>query len=87
MQTLNDRTHEFEKEIKKIAGEKKGAQLLMTIPGVSYYSALTIIAEIVTVERFPTSEHLCSYAGLASSTKQSGDKETHGSIQGGRPLL
>ncbi|KXA90456.1 hypothetical protein AKJ62_00755 [candidate division MSBL1 archaeon SCGC-AAA259D14] len=60
MRTLNDRIRELEKKIKKIAGEMEEAQLLMTIPGVSYYSALTIIAEIATVERFPNSEHLCS---------------------------
>ncbi|KXA99932.1 hypothetical protein AKJ40_02155, partial [candidate division MSBL1 archaeon SCGC-AAA259M10] len=31
--------------------------------------------------------HLCSYAGLVPSVKQSGSKEVHGSIQGGKPLL
>ncbi|KXB01705.1 hypothetical protein AKJ41_00695 [candidate division MSBL1 archaeon SCGC-AAA259O05] len=87
MNSITERIRNLEKEIKEIAGDMEEAQLLMTIPGVSYYSALTIIAEIATVERFPSSEHLCSYAGLVPSTTQSGSKETHGHIQGGRPLL
>ncbi|KXA99915.1 hypothetical protein AKJ42_02145 [candidate division MSBL1 archaeon SCGC-AAA261C02] len=85
--TLNGRILKLEKEIKEIAGDMKEARILMTIQGVSYYSALTIIAEIVTVERFPNSEKLCSYAGLVPSVKQSGTKVVHGQIRGGRPLL
>lgn len=85
--TLDDRISKLGDEIKECAGEMEEAQLLMTIPGISYHSALTIIAEIATVERFPSSGHLCSYAGLVPSVSQSGSKETHGPIQGGRPTL
>ncbi len=87
IETLNDRISKLEEKIEQTAGEMKEAEILMTIPGVSHYTALTIIAEIATVERFPNSGKLCSYAGLVPSTKQSGSKETHGSVQGGRPLL
>ncbi|KXA99601.1 hypothetical protein AKJ40_02765 [candidate division MSBL1 archaeon SCGC-AAA259M10] len=87
LKTLNDRISKLEEEIEEIAGDMEEARLLMTIPGVSYYTALTIIAEIATIERFPSPEHLCSYAGLVPSVKQSGSKEVHGPISGGRPLL
>ncbi|KXB09069.1 hypothetical protein AKJ35_01425, partial [candidate division MSBL1 archaeon SCGC-AAA833F18] len=87
LKTLNERILKIERKIKEVAGNMEEAQLLMTIPGVGYYSALTIIAEIATVDRFPTSEHICSYAGLVPSVNQSGSKEVHGSIKGGRPLL
>ncbi|KXB08941.1 hypothetical protein AKJ55_00170 [candidate division MSBL1 archaeon SCGC-AAA382M17] len=87
IRTLNDRIKRLERKIKNIAGELKEARILMTIPGVSYYSALTIIAEIATIKRFPDSGKLCSYAGLIPSVRQSGSKEIHGSITGGRPLL
>ncbi len=87
IETLNDRISKLEGKIKRISNEMEEAELLMTIPGISHYTALTIIAEIATVERFPNSGKLCSYAGLVPSTKQSGSKETHGHIQGGRPLL
>ncbi|KXA92929.1 hypothetical protein AKJ65_06880 [candidate division MSBL1 archaeon SCGC-AAA259E19] len=87
LKTLNERISELEGEIEGIAGDMEESQILMTIPGVSYYTALTIIAEIATIERFPSPGHLCSYAGFVPSVKQSGSKEVHGSIQGGRPLL
>ncbi|KXA92191.1 hypothetical protein AKJ65_07925 [candidate division MSBL1 archaeon SCGC-AAA259E19] len=59
----------------------------MTIPYVGYFSVLTIIAEIATIKRFPSSHHLCSYAGLVPEVKQTGSKTAYGSIKGGRPVL
>lgn len=87
IKTLDERISKLEREIEQTAVEMKEAELLMTIPGVGHYAALTIIAEIATVERFPNPSKLCSYAGLVPSTRQSGSKETRGHIQGGRPLL
>ncbi|KXA91999.1 hypothetical protein AKJ65_08205, partial [candidate division MSBL1 archaeon SCGC-AAA259E19] len=87
VKTLNKRIGKLEKEIKEISGEMKEAQILMTIPYVGYFSAVTIVAEIVTIERFPTPHHLCSYAGLVPEVNQSGSKTVYGSIKGGRPVL
>jgi len=42
----------------------------MSIPGISFYSALFIISEIGDINRFPDSGHLVSYA-VASSTRSS----------------
>ena len=56
------------------------AKLLMTIPGVSFYSALLIVAEIGDVTRFTDSHHLMSYAGLVPSTHSSGGTTYHGRI-------
>lgn len=56
------------------------AKLLTSIPGIGYYSALVIAAEIGDVSRFPDSHHLCSYAGLVPSTHSSGGKTRHGGI-------
>ena len=54
----------------------------MSIPGISFYSALFILSEIGDINRFPDSEHLVSYAGLAPSTRSSGTKVYHGPKQG-----
>ncbi len=43
------------------------AQLLMDIPGISYYSALLILSEMGEVECFPDAKRLCSYVGLVPS--------------------
>jgi len=54
--------------------------LLNTIPGVGYFNALLLVAEIGDVNRFPDSEKLCSYAGLVLSVRRSGNKTVYGSI-------
>ena len=56
------------------------AKLLISIPGISYCSALTIMAEIGNIKRFMSVKHLQSYAGLIPSTYNSGDKQIHGKI-------
>lgn len=56
------------------------AKLLISIPGISYCSALTIMAEIGNIDRFISVKHLQSYAGLIPSTYNSGDKQIHGRI-------
>lgn len=74
--------------IKAVVAENAQAQLLMSIPGISYYSALLILSEIGEIERFPNAKRLCSYAGLVPSIYSSGSKTYLGRItkQGSRWL-
>jgi transposase len=74
--------------IKKLVSENPQAQLLMTIPGISYYSGLLILSEIGEISRFRGAKHLCSYAGLVPSVYSSGNKSFKGRItkQGSRWL-
>ena len=69
-----------EKDIKATVTEHKQASLLVSIPGISYCSALTIMAEIGDINRFGSCKQLQSYAGLVPSTYNSGDKQIHGKI-------
>lgn len=69
-----------EKEIEEKAKERKEACLLMTMPGISYYSSLLILAEIGDINRFYSAEKLCSYAGLVPSVYSSGGKTRKGKI-------
>lgn len=64
------------------------ANLLTTIPAVSYCSALTIMSEIGEINRFASAKKLQGYAGLVPSTYASGDRIAHGRItkQGNRWL-
>ena len=68
------------RKVQQLAEEDLGANLLMTIPGVGYYSALLIKSEIGDVKRFPSAKQLCSYAGLVPSTHASGNSCYHGHI-------
>jgi len=55
-----------------IASKNSKATLLMTIPGIAEIRAMQLIAEIGEIERFKTSERLCSYSGLVPGIRQSG---------------
>ena len=69
-------------EVRMIEDNKhrEEVKLLITIPGISYLSALTIMAEIGTITRFPSAKKLMGYAGIVPSTYASGGNVRHGRI-------
>jgi transposase len=72
---LNRKIRELDEKLKPLAESDQYAKLLMTIPGVSHYSALLISSEIADINRFPDHEHLCSYATLSPGVHQSGNRQ------------
>lgn len=56
------------------------AQLISTIPGIGFYGALLIHAEIDDIKRFPHPEKLCSYAGLVPTVSQSASSVRYGGV-------
>ena len=68
IESLDSEIKDVSKKRLMLAKEDEMASLLMTIPGIRYYSALLIVSEIGDINRFPDSYHLCSYAGLVPST-------------------
>jgi len=78
--TLTEKIDAAEKTVETMVTDHPQAKLLTSIPGVSYVSALTIIAEIGDVHRFPAAKKLMGYAGLVPSTYASGDIVRHGRI-------
>lgn len=88
IETLNDEIDKASRTIEVQAGDNDYAKLLMTIPGISYYTALLLTSEIGDINRFPDSYHLVSYAGLSPSTHSSGGNTYHGGItKQGSPYL
>ncbi len=81
LETVEDRIGKLEEEFEEIVEDYGEAELLMTIPGISHFSALLIIAEIGDIDRFPDPEKLCSYAGLVPKVYQSGDYKRLGSVK------
>ncbi|MDG6981444.1 MAG: IS110 family transposase, partial [Nitrososphaerota archaeon] len=77
---LNEEIRGASNTIREKAGESEEARLLMTIPGISFYSALLITSEIGEIQRFEDSPSLVAYAGLAPSTHSSGGRTYHGPI-------
>ena len=50
--------------------------LVMTVPGIQSFSAIAVISEIgVDMSVFPTSKHLCSWAGLTPQNNESAGKK------------
>jgi transposase len=80
LRVLNHEIEETSERVGLLAEENPSARLLMSIPGISYYSALLIMAEIADIRRFPSAKKLCGYAGLVPSTHQSGDTRRTGHL-------
>jgi transposase len=55
-------------------------ELLRSIPGIGFLSAMVILTEIETIDRFTTLDQLCGFVGLVPSTNTSGEHEVIGSI-------
>jgi transposase len=66
--------------IKEIMAADRDCQLLKTIPGIGDFLSVLVKVEIGDISRFQTSSHLCSYAGLVSSTYSSGGRSWNGRI-------
>lgn len=77
---LTAQIEELEEMIEETAASLEATQLLMTIPGVSFYSSLLITSEIGEIERFDRAEEVVSYAGLNPVVRESGDSRTEGGI-------
>jgi len=81
LKPLDDEIKLLSRQLRGLAEKDEGdVRLLMTIPGIGYYSALLVKSEIGDVNRFPFGERLCSYAGLVPSTRASGTSVRHGAI-------
>lgn len=81
---LGPKIEDLDGRIEERAREHPAACLLQTIPGIGPYRGLLLAAEITPISRFPSPDHLVSYAGLAPTTRQSGSGDPkHGPIPRG----
>lgn len=88
LESIWEKIGETQERIEEMSSDDPQARLLMSIPGISYYAALMIKAEIGDVHRFDSYQKLISYAGLNPSVYQSGNtfRTGHISKQGSRNL-
>lgn len=74
--------------ITKTAKTNPDAQLLISVPGIGPFTALTILAEVGSIARFKRSAQLVNFAGLVPSIRQSATTKHAGPItKQGPPLL
>lgn len=70
----------IEEEVTRHGQTLKGLRRLLQVHGLNLLSAISLLAEIGDISLFDTSKQLVSYAGLATSTKQSSETTRHGGI-------
>jgi transposase len=70
----------LEKRIEKDNKENSMTRRLQSMPGLGKILAAVMASEIDTIERFPSTEKLCAYAGLVPTTHASGGKVSHGKL-------
>lgn len=80
LESLNQLIDEAKGRVAKAAVNRKDIRLLMTIPGIDFYSAMLIVSEIGDLTRFSSSSKLVSWLGLAPSVRQSGNSCHYGKI-------
>jgi len=78
LDTLSEQILQFEGRLKELVEVTPEMQRLMTLPGVGVILAATIALEIGEIERFPSAEHLASYAGTTPRVHASGDRVRYG---------
>ena len=73
---INDVDSEIESLISSDPDYENAVELLCTIPGVKYDSAITIISEIgIDMSQFYSSKRLCCWAGLTPGSNESAGKK------------
>ena len=70
----------LDREIAARAKPDPRVQALMVLPGVGRLTAMTLVAEIGDIDRFPTARKLCAWAGLTPQVRNSDRKVRHGHI-------
>jgi transposase len=86
---LDDTMARFEAQIQALCGPfDEAVERLDTMPGVARRTAEMIVAEIGTdMTRFPSADHLASWAGVAPGNHESAGKRTSGKARKGNRFL
>jgi transposase len=86
LEALDEQIGFVDAKIASVAVNDERVRLLMTMPGLDYFAASLLVAEICDISRFSSDKKLVSWAGLAPGIHQSGERTVHGRItrQGNR---
>jgi len=82
LESVDEQVGLMEEKIAVLAAEDPRVRLLMTMTGVGYFTAMLLLAEIGDIDRFGSDKRLASWAGLAPSVHQSGEKTRIGGVGG-----
>jgi transposase len=83
LEQLAQRRGQMEAAMQAVYDQWPEAQWVDEVRGIGMVTAVSILAHIGSIERFPTAEGLISYAGLAPAHRQSDGTRHNGKIGGG----
>jgi transposase len=81
LKELKDKKQRLAEIIRELRDSTKEAGIggkikqIMSIPGISFITAITFYTEIMDMRRFKRLDELCSFVGLVPATYSSGDRE------------
>jgi transposase len=73
LEQVQGRRKELEQVIARRCGVSAEAVLLSSMPGVSYFTAVSLACRVGRVERFPRAHSLANYGGLTPGCRNSGE--------------
>jgi len=79
-ETLDEQIQVLEDKIAAMGMEDPQVKLLMTMPGIGYFTASMLVAEIGDINRFGNDKKIASWAGLAPRIHQSGERINMGRV-------
>ena len=82
LETLEEQVRLMEDKIAAIAVDDPQVRLLMTMPGIGFFTASLLVAEIGDINRFSNDKKISSWATLAPRISQSGEKIRIGRVSG-----
>lgn len=80
IEQLDSEVAGIEREVTRRGRSLRGVRRLLQVHGLNLLSAVALLAEVGDIALFDSSKQLVSYAGLATSTKQSSETTRHGGI-------
>ncbi len=80
IEQLDTEVKGVEEEVVRRGKSLRGVGRLLQVHGLNLLSAISLLAEVGDIALFETSKQLVSYAGLATSTRQSSETTRHGGI-------
>jgi transposase len=80
IEQLDSEVKAIEEEVVRRGKTLRGVRRLLQVHGLNLLSAISLLAEVGDIALFDTSKQLVSYAGLATSTRQSSATVRHGGI-------
>jgi transposase len=78
--SLGVEIREVDRQLVALLRNDDRVRRLRAIPGIGFFTAAAVVAEIWDIQRFPSADRLCSWAGLTPSERSSAGHTRRGHI-------